>query len=85
MHRVAAMKMPVGFVVELKTGPPLVCSPSGGLRLDDNIFGKSFESLAIRLYYGNGNITGFPGFDISYNAGFAGMHAADDIALSAVS
>ena len=54
------------------------------LRLDDDIFGKGLESHSARLHYRNGNMTCFPGLDVSYDAGFACMCSADDIALSAV-
>ena len=50
-----------------------------------DILRKGFESLSVWLYYCDGNITGFPGFDVSYDAGLACMDAADDFALNAVS
>ena len=46
----------------------------------DDISRESFESLAIGLDYGDGDVTGLAGVDIADDAGFACMHAADDIA-----
>ena len=72
---------------------PERCSISGeweeaivrNLRLYHDIFCEGFKPLSIWLYYGNGNITRLPGFDVPYGAGFAFMCASDDFALGAVS
>jgi hypothetical protein len=50
----------------------------------DYIFGEGLEALSVGLDDGNGNITGFASFDISYDAGFAFVCAADDFALGTV-
>lgn len=63
----------------------LVCDHGlGSLRLNYDIFRQGLESLPVRLDYGNGDIAGFPGLDISYDAGFANMDSADDFAFGAV-
>ena len=55
-----------------------------GCRLEDNILRQSFEALATRLHDRDRYVSGFAGVDVSYNAGFACVHATSDLALSAV-
>ena len=60
----------------------------GGLQrligLNDNIFGQCFESISTRLKHSDGYVTGFTGVDVSYDARFACMRPADDLAMCAV-
>jgi len=48
---------------------------------DNHIFRKSFNSIPIGQHNRNGNMTGFPGFNISYGTRFSRMNAADYLAL----
>jgi hypothetical protein len=56
----------------------------GGCRLYDNVFRKSFEALPTRLDHGDRDVSGLARVDVSYDSGFACMHATTDLALSAV-
>jgi hypothetical protein len=51
----------------------------------DNVLGERFEPRSIRLFYSDGNMPRFSGFDIVHGAVFSHMRAADDLAPSAVS
>ena len=49
-----------------------------------NILGEGLESRSILLNHGDGHMTGLAGVDVRDGAGFAGMCAADNLAVSAV-
>src|SRR5260370_15200502 len=54
-------------------------------RLCHDISGKCLESFSICLHARNGNMTRFPGLDLSYDAALACMYTADNFALGPVS
>jgi len=57
----------------------------GGARECDNVLGEGLESRPIWLFYSDGNMAGFSGFDIVHGAVFSFVCATDDLASSAVS
>jgi len=54
------------------------------LHLNNDISCQGFESLSIWLDYSDGYMAGLAGVDVPYDARFACMYAAEDIASSAV-
>ena len=56
---------------------------SGSVRFDGNILGEGFEAFAVGLNHRDRHMAGLAGVEVRHGAGFAGVGATDDFALSA--